>query len=159
MQSNNCQMKCFSFHYGDKKDDPKSMKSISGLSNCSAYGEGDLRRSDSEFNSQNVSDNSTDSLRRTSFPSLSQRPSNLRVFTVSELKSATKNFGRTVMIGEGGFGCVYKGLIKSLDDPYKKIEVAVKQLGRRGMQVRVFPPFCPIFTLFKSSVASTMVGE
>lgn len=126
-------MKCFSFHYGDKKDDPKSIKSNSGLSNCSTYGEGDLR-SGSELNSQNVSDNSTDSLRRTSFPSLSQRPSNLRVFTMSELKSATKNFGRTVMIGEGGFGCVYKGLIKSLDDPYRKIEVAVKQLGRRGIQ-------------------------
>ncbi|KAK4272866.1 hypothetical protein QN277_021362 [Acacia crassicarpa] len=127
-------MKWFSCYYGVKKDDPKSIKSVSGLSNYSAYGECDLRRSGSELNSQNVSDNSTDSLRRTSFPSLSQRSSNLRVFTVSELKSATKNFGRTVMIGEGGFGCVYKGLIKSLEDPYKKIEVAVKQLGRRGMQ-------------------------
>lgn len=137
-------MKCFSFHYGDKKDDPKSMKSISDRSNSSTYG--DLRRSGSEFNSQNVSDTSTDSLRRTSFPSLSQRPSNLRVFTVSELKSATKNFGRTVMIGEGGFGCVYKGLIKRVEDPSRKVEVAVKQLGRRGMQARV----CPLFLLLES---------
>ncbi|XP_054802750.1 serine/threonine-protein kinase PCRK1-like [Prosopis cineraria] len=127
-------MKCFLFHCGDKKDNPKSIKSISGLSNSSIYGEGDLRRSGSELNSQNVSDNSNDSLRRNSFPSLSQRPSNLRVFTVSELKSATKNFGRTVMIGEGGFGCVYKGLIKGLEDSSRKTEVAVKQLGRRGMQ-------------------------
>lgn len=134
-------MKCFSFHYGDKKDEPRSIKSISGLSSSSAYVEGDIRRSGSEFNSQNVSENSTDSLRRTSFPSLSQRPSNLRVFTVSELKSATKNFGRSVMVGEGGFGCVYKGLIKNLDDPSQKIQVAVKQLGRRGMQARV----CPLF--------------
>ncbi|KAF7804436.1 serine/threonine-protein kinase PCRK1-like [Senna tora] len=127
-------MKCFAFHYGDKKDEPKSIKSISGRSNSSTYVEGDMRRSGSELNSQNISDNSTDSLRRTSFPSLSQRPSNLRVFTVSELKSATKNFGRSVMLGEGGFGCVYKGLIKSTEDPPRKIEVAVKQLGRRGMQ-------------------------
>ncbi|XLU47041.1 hypothetical protein S245_041855, partial [Arachis hypogaea] len=71
---------------------------------------------------------------RNAFPSMSQRPSNLRVFSVSELKSATKNFSRSVMLGEGGFGCVYKGLIKSADDPSRKIEVAVKQLGKRGIQ-------------------------
>ncbi|XP_065855536.1 serine/threonine-protein kinase PCRK1-like isoform X2 [Euphorbia lathyris] len=66
---------------------------------------------------------------------MSQRPpSNLRVFTVSELKSATKNFSRSVMLGEGGFGCVYRGSIKSTEDPNKKLEVAVKQLGKRGMQ-------------------------
>lgn len=39
------------------------------------------------------------------------------------------------MIGEGGFGCVYWGTIKNLEDPSKKIEVAVKQLGKRGLQV------------------------
>ncbi|GMJ02990.1 PATTERN-TRIGGERED IMMUNITY (PTI) COMPROMISED RECEPTOR-LIKE CYTOPLASMIC KINASE 1, PBS1-Like 39 [Hibiscus trionum] len=65
---------------------------------------------------------------------MSQRPSNLRVFTVSELKSATKNFSRSAMVGEGGFGCVYKGFIKSPDDSSQKIEVAVKQLGKRGLQ-------------------------
>ena len=43
------------------------------------------------------------------------------------------------MIGEGGFGCVYKGVIKSAEDPSTKIEVAVKQLGKRGMQVRLIP--------------------
>ncbi|KAB1223706.1 hypothetical protein CJ030_MR2G004712 [Morella rubra] len=46
----------------------------------------------SDLNTQSVPDPSTESLRRTSFPILSQRPSNLRVFTVSELKSATRNF-------------------------------------------------------------------
>jgi hypothetical protein len=67
---------------------------------------------------------------------MSQRPSNLRVFTVSELKSATKNFSRSVMLGEGGFGCVYQGVIRSVDDPSRRIEVAVKQLSKRGVQVR-----------------------
>ncbi|KAE8711975.1 putative receptor-like protein kinase [Hibiscus syriacus] len=38
------------------------------------------------------------------------------------------------MIGEGGFGCVYRGVIRSTDDSNKKIDIAVKQLGRRGLQ-------------------------
>ncbi|CAK9182596.1 unnamed protein product [Ilex paraguariensis] len=71
---------------------------------------------------------------RTQFASLSQRDSNLRVFTVSELKAATKNFSRSVKLGEGGFGCVYKGVIKSSEDPLINIDVAVKQLGKRGLQ-------------------------
>ncbi|XP_027365591.1 serine/threonine-protein kinase PCRK1 [Abrus precatorius] len=127
-------MKCLPFYYREKKHDPKSLQSISGRSNSSNYVEAEMKRSGSELNSLDASDNSTDSLRRNAFPSLSQRPSNLRVFTVPELKSATKNFSRSVMLGEGGFGCVYKGLIKSVDDPSTKIEVAVKQLGKRGIQ-------------------------
>ncbi|KAL4297004.1 hypothetical protein GQ457_12G010410 [Hibiscus cannabinus] len=94
----------------------------------------EIARSGSELNSQNVSGVSTESMGRSSFPSMSQRPSNLRVFTVSELKSATKNFSRSFMLGEGGFGCVYKGSLKSPEDSSQKIEVAVKQLGKRGLQ-------------------------
>lgn len=132
-------MKCFTFSSGDKKDEPKSPKSISARSTNSASIEGEVKRFWPESNSQNASDTSTESLRRTSFPSLSQKPSNLRVFTVSELKSATKNFTRSAMIGEGRFGFVYKGLIKSAEDSSGKIEVAVKQLGRRGLQARLIP--------------------
>ncbi|XP_020217729.1 serine/threonine-protein kinase PCRK1 isoform X2 [Cajanus cajan] len=127
-------MKCFAFYFGERKAGPKGLQSLSGRSNSSTYVEAEMRRSGSELNSMDASDNSTDSQRRSAFPSLSQRPSNLRVFTVSELKTATKNFSRSVMLGEGGFGCVYKGLLKSVDDPSTKIEVAVKQLGRRGIQ-------------------------
>lgn len=142
-------MKCFPFHIynGEKKDDPKGLQSLSGRSNSSAY---EMRRTGSDMNSQ-TSDNSTDSLRRNAFPSLSQRPSNLRVFTVSELKSATKNFGRSVMLGEGGFGCVYKGLIKNADDSSKKIEIAVKQLGKRGTQARFLPFIFSPSKLYKFS--------
>ncbi|GKV51057.1 hypothetical protein SLEP1_g57733 [Rubroshorea leprosula] len=32
-------------------------------------------------------------------------------FSLAELKAATKNFANSLMIGTGGFGCVYKGLI------------------------------------------------
>lgn len=128
-------MKCFFFSLGDKKDESKNTKSTSLQSTINAtFTDDETRRSGSELNSQNVSDASTESLRRMSFPNFSQRPSNLRVFTVSELKSATKNFSRSVMVGEGGFGCVYKGLIKSTEDPSTKLEVAVKQLSKRGLQ-------------------------
>lgn len=126
-------MKCFSFTIGDKKDEQKTNQSNS------TFTDGEMKRSGSELNSQNISDASTDSLRRNSYPSQSQRPSNLKIFTVLELKSATKNFSRSAMLGEGGFGCVYKGLIKSSEDPSGKLEVAVKKLSRRGLQASFLP--------------------
>lgn len=111
------------------------MKVVSNLSSNSALGDEEVNRSGSDLNSQNVSDTSNDSIRKNSFFSMSQRStSNLRVFTFQELKSATKGFSRSVRIGEGGFGCVYKGMIKSLEDSSVKVDVAVKQLGKRGLQ-------------------------
>lgn len=96
--------------------------------------EREMKRSSSEFNSQNASEFSTASSTR-SFAILSQRhTTDLREFTFSELKIATKNFSRSLMIGEGGFGGVFRGVIKSSEDPHRKIDVAVKQLSRRGLQ-------------------------
>ncbi|GAV62521.1 Pkinase domain-containing protein [Cephalotus follicularis] len=130
-------MKCFYSHNREKNDEPTTIKSISVRSSSSTTSmstDCDFRRSGSEFNSQNVSDFSTESCNRNSFTVLSQRHSNLRVFTFSELKSATKNFSRSLMLGEGGFGGVYKAVIRSTEDPSKKIDIAVKQLSRRGLQ-------------------------
>ncbi|KAJ6825080.1 putative serine/threonine-protein kinase PBL19 [Iris pallida] len=127
-------MKCFQFSNGVKKEELQAMKSASVRSNSSVSTEHDRRRSGSEFNSQNISDTSADSLGRSQFPSFSHRASNLIAFTFSELRTATKNFSRTMMVGEGGFGCVYRGSIKSPDDPSKKLEIAVKQLSRKGLQ-------------------------
>ncbi|CAH2074348.1 unnamed protein product [Thlaspi arvense] len=112
-------MKCFLFPLGDKKDEQRSPKPVSPTSHFSGT-------------------STVSSTGRNSNPSISARENNLREFTISDLKSATRNFSRSVMIGEGGFGCVYWGTIKSLDDPSKKIEVAVKQLGKRGLQARLF---------------------
>ncbi|XP_019250680.1 PREDICTED: probable receptor-like protein kinase At5g47070 isoform X3 [Nicotiana attenuata] len=127
-------MKCFQFYTGDKKEEPKTVTSNSVLSSSSALSDREFRNSRLESSSQNASDTSAESRGRSQFPSLSDRPSNLRVFTFSELKSATKNFNRTTKIGEGGFGCVYKATVKGGEDSVKKIDVAVKQLGRRGLQ-------------------------
>lgn len=105
------------------------------MSSNSALCDDEENRSGSDLNSRNVSDTSTDSIRKNSFFSMSQRStSNLRVFTFQELKTATKGFSRSVRIGEGGFGCVYKGVIKSLEDSSVKVDIAVKQLGKRGLQ-------------------------
>ncbi|KAL5569366.1 hypothetical protein UlMin_025941 [Ulmus minor] len=127
-------MKCFSFNSKEKNEEPKITKSssIEFTSTTSMSTDRDIRRSSSESHSQNVSECTESSFK--SFAILSQRQNNLREYSFSELKAATKNFGRSLMLGEGGFGGVYKGVIRSPDDPHKKIDVAVKQLSRRGLQ-------------------------
>ncbi|KAJ6828305.1 putative serine/threonine-protein kinase PBL19 [Iris pallida] len=126
-------MKCFQFSNGVKKEEPQIIKSASVWSNSSSSTGHDTRRS-SEFNSQNITDTSTESVGRPQYPSFSQKASNLKAFTFAELRAATKNFSRSLMVGEGGFGCVYRGSIKNPDDPSKKLEIAVKQLSRKGLQ-------------------------
>ncbi|KAL8259664.1 hypothetical protein R6Q59_027617 [Mikania micrantha] len=128
-------MKCFGFSCEQKGGSIKtSTKSVSVQSSSSIFTDQDIQRSGSELNSQNVSDRSIESIGSINFPSFSQKSSNLVVFTFSELKAATKNFSRSTKIGEGGFGCVYMGVIKNPSDPTKGLEVAVKQLSRTGLQ-------------------------
>ncbi|XP_009769052.1 probable serine/threonine-protein kinase PBL23 [Nicotiana sylvestris] len=52
-----------------------------------------------------------------------------QTFTFNDLALATKNFDSECLLGEGGFGKVYKGHIER-----KNIDVAVKQLDRNGFQ-------------------------
>ncbi|CDY22206.1 BnaC01g38950D [Brassica napus] len=141
-------MKCFKFSSGDKKEEHnKTPKSVSLTSN---FSDRDINRSGSDFNSRDASGTSTESSmgRKNSYPSTSARESNLREFSVTDLKAATKNFSRSVMIGEGGFGCVFRGTVRDLEDPSIKIEVAVKQLGKRGLQAKcAFGPSQPEPTL------------
>ncbi|MBA0837654.1 hypothetical protein Goarm_009794 [Gossypium armourianum] len=131
-------MKCFHFNSKVKNDEPRTTKSISIQSSTSPVSmstDNDVRRSGSESNSHNVSDfSSGSSTTKNSFAVMSQRRSNLREFTFLELKTTTKNFSRSLMIGEGGFGAVYRGLIRSSEDSHKKIDIAVKQLSRSGFQ-------------------------
>ncbi|XP_004297955.1 PREDICTED: probable receptor-like protein kinase At5g15080 isoform X3 [Fragaria vesca subsp. vesca] len=64
--------------------------------------------------------------------------SQLRRFTFNELKSAAKNFRPENLLGEGGFGCVYKGWISetgtSPTKPGIGLPVAVKTLNHDGLQ-------------------------
>ncbi|XP_058212801.1 serine/threonine-protein kinase PCRK1-like isoform X2 [Rhododendron vialii] len=121
-------MKCFYFYFGKKKDELKSKKSISIHSNST------LTSSNTRTSGSSISNTSTESTGRSPFPCFTQRSTNLRLFSLSELKTATKNFNREAKIGEGGFGCVYKCVVKSSEDPQRKLDVAVKQLGKRGLQ-------------------------
>uniref|UniRef100_A0A5B7BB23 non-specific serine/threonine protein kinase n=1 Tax=Davidia involucrata TaxID=16924 RepID=A0A5B7BB23_DAVIN len=52
-----------------------------------------------------------------------------QIFTFRELCVATQNFNPDYLLGEGGFGRVYKGHVQS-----KNQDVAVKQLDRNGFQ-------------------------
>ncbi|PKU60780.1 probable serine/threonine-protein kinase PIX13 [Dendrobium catenatum] len=63
---------------------------------------------------------------------------NLHIFTFAELRSATKNFKPEAVLGEGGFGKVFKGWVdeKTLS-PVKSglgMVVAVKKLNSTSMQ-------------------------
>ncbi|KAH6814292.1 Protein kinase superfamily protein [Perilla frutescens var. frutescens] len=64
--------------------------------------------------------------------------SNLKSFTFIDLKNATKNFSDDGLIGEGGFGCVFKGWINantlSPCKPGSGMVVAVKKLKAQSFQ-------------------------
>lgn len=64
--------------------------------------------------------------------------SNLRKFTFNDLKLATRNFRPESLLGEGGFGCVFKGWIEENGTapvkPGTGLTVAVKTLNPDGLQ-------------------------
>ncbi|KAJ4774145.1 Protein kinase superfamily protein [Rhynchospora pubera] len=130
-QRTKTRMNCFRF--SNKERDESVMrprKSPSSRSNSSMSTDREIRRSGSECSI----DMSTESFGRIPLPYIAQMPSNLRIFMYQELRNATRNFSRALMLGEGGFGCVYRGTIKSVLEPHRKMDVAVKQLGRKGLQ-------------------------
>ncbi|RDX70072.1 putative serine/threonine-protein kinase PBL19, partial [Mucuna pruriens] len=124
-------MKCFYFSNGEDDDSvapPSSRGSTSRVSWARSLSLMDTRsRSHLDSDSADFSD----TLDFHHF--LAQRRANhLRLFSFSELKSATRAFSRTLLVGEGGFGSVYRGLID--EHLPSQMEVAVKQLNRNGHQ-------------------------
>lgn len=68
---------------------------------------------------------------------LRQNPgySNVDIFTYEEMRLATKQFRPDKVLGEGGFGVVYKGVIDETVRPgYKTTNVAIKELDPEGFQ-------------------------
>ncbi|XP_030966013.1 serine/threonine-protein kinase PCRK1 [Quercus lobata] len=146
-------MKCFHFSNGERRDEedgapvvvfPRALSKVSWTRSLSVASTAsatlDTRRSEFDNSSSSNNYNYYDSrLGGGDFSDsalfhefLSQRRANdLRVFSFSELKSATRGFSRSLLIGEGGFGCVFRGLVRVSDS---KIEVAIKQLNRNGFQ-------------------------
>lgn len=63
---------------------------------------------------------------------------NLNGFTYNELKNATRNFRPDSVLGEGGFGSVFKGWVDehslAASRPGIGIVVAVKRLNQDGLQ-------------------------
>ncbi|KAL1345326.1 hypothetical protein HN51_019087 [Arachis hypogaea] len=64
--------------------------------------------------------------------------SNLKSFSLSELKTATRNFRPDSVLGEGGFGSVFKGWMDEnslvASKPGTGIVIAVKRLNQDGLQ-------------------------
>ncbi|XP_075670922.1 receptor-like cytoplasmic kinase 176 isoform X3 [Castanea sativa] len=64
--------------------------------------------------------------------------SNLKSFTFNNLKTATRNFRPDSVLGEGGFGCVFKGWIDehsfTAAKPGTGIVIAAKRLNQEGLQ-------------------------
>ncbi|KAM7275121.1 hypothetical protein ACFE04_016987 [Oxalis oulophora] len=68
---------------------------------------------------------------------LRENPSytNVHIFTYTEMILATKNFRPDFILGEGGFGVVYKGVIDQIVRPgYTTTNVAIKVLNPDGVQ-------------------------
>ncbi|MBA0669155.1 hypothetical protein Goklo_002002 [Gossypium klotzschianum] len=117
-------MKCFHFTNGEGRDEGEDVSGVGGVvsrmsskvtwtrSLSVASSSADTRRS--EFDSESTRDFAS----AASFCEfLTQRRANdLRVFTFAELKSATRGFSRALLIGEGGFGCVYRGAVDVSDE-------------------------------------------
>lgn len=67
-------------------------------------------------------------------------PASLKSFSMADLRAATKNFGSTTYLGEGGFGCVYKGwidettLAPARPGATNAMMVAIKKLKKESYQ-------------------------
>lgn len=119
-------MKCFPIFIKDK---PKNKN----------RGTGSVFEAKNQPKSQDHSDSSQTSKSFQSSKSIpelyKEKQQNLRVFSLEELSDATNGFDRTLKIGEGGFGSVYKGTIKPLGGRGHPLVVAVKKLNTHGLQV------------------------
>lgn len=66
------------------------------------------------------------------------QPSELKIFTYNDLSVATRDFHADSVLGEGGFGCVFKGWVDKNTFAAAKwgtgLAIAVKRLNQESMQ-------------------------
>lgn len=124
-------MACFPCFGSSEKEVNNSNNGVKEVSKKESFKEGSAAQSNSNVNrvssDKSKSRNSSDSKKETTIP----KEPNIaaQTFTFRELASATKNFRPECLLGEGGFGRVYKGRLESTGQV-----VAVKQLDRNGLQ-------------------------
>ncbi|KAL3634576.1 Serine/threonine-protein kinase pbl27 [Castilleja foliolosa] len=125
--------RCFTC-FGSSKKDEKSDDSKNGVKQVEKKEpskENSVAHSSSHANrvSADKSKSSVDSKKEAVLPKEPTPKIASQTFTFRELAAATKNFRQDCLIGEGGFGRVYKGRLQSTGQV-----VAVKQLDRDGLQ-------------------------
>lgn len=127
-------MSCFGFFKSSKSN--KERKSALSRETVSApTSNNGMSQSDDSAAGKQTSKSSGSTSSQRSIPTLyEERAHNLRVFEFNELRNATGDFSRMTMIGQGGFGSVYKGFINPADGKGDRIPVAVKKLNQKGLQ-------------------------
>ncbi|KAG6428111.1 hypothetical protein SASPL_112360 [Salvia splendens] len=124
-------MGCFSCFGSSKTEVNSSSNGVKEVSKKDSVKEGSAAQTNSNVNRVNSDKprlrTGNDSKKEMTIP----KEPNIaaQIFTFRELAAATKNFRPESLLGEGGFGRVYKGRLESTGQA-----VAVKQLDRNGLQ-------------------------
>ncbi|KAL3503475.1 hypothetical protein ACH5RR_037924 [Cinchona calisaya] len=122
-------MNCFSCCLSEEKNHTKSLKRSIEEFKKSIQEHQEIRTVASFANISFKSDNSRKRYITAEIEKIGKQNISAQIFTFRDLSLATDNFNSERLIGEGGFGRVYKGHIQG-----KNTEVAVKQLDRNGFQ-------------------------
>lgn len=108
------------------------MKKKMGCFSCMRFNRKDVRDFDEDMGSRSIKSSGKGrkgrSLGGKGGESNNQKCNVARSFTFKELALATQNFREANLLGEGGFGSVYKGRLES------GLAVAIKQLNLDGLQ-------------------------
>ncbi|KAL2229790.1 serine/threonine-protein kinase PBL27 [Sesamum indicum] len=123
-------MGCLPCFGSSKKEVNGSDNGVKELSKKESFKEGAAAQSNSRVNRVNSDKSRSRSNDSKKEPTIPKEPNiAAQTFTFRELAAATKNFRPECLLGEGGFGRVYKGRLESTGQV-----VAVKQLDRNGLQ-------------------------
>ncbi|KAL4309438.1 hypothetical protein GQ457_01G037660 [Hibiscus cannabinus] len=121
-------MRCFSCFYPSTKSNPNSPTKAALLQDPSPDDDVPNPKA-TEPEPPKISDASKDNHSNNTTNNTTNNKIEAQTFSFRELATATKNFRRECLIGEGGFGRVYKGKLEKTGQV-----VAVKQLDRNGLQ-------------------------